>query len=54
MPMALCVYSRLQTILTDNPATIDDFIDVIMKDHRKYIRWYPANRFQSIKLLLTH
>ena len=20
-------------------ATIDDFIDVIMKDHRKYIRW---------------
>lgn len=22
-----------------NLATIDDFIDVIMKDHRKYIRW---------------
>jgi len=21
------------------PATIDDFIDVVMKDHRKYIRW---------------
>lgn len=20
-------------------ATVDDFIDVIMKDHRKYIRW---------------
>jgi hypothetical protein len=25
-------------ILIDT-ATIDDFIDVIMKDHRKYIRW---------------
>lgn len=22
-----------------SPATVDDFIDVIMKDHRKYIRW---------------
>lgn len=21
-------------------ATVDDFIDVIMKDHRKYIKWY--------------
>ena len=21
-------------------ATVDDLIDVIMKDHRKYIRWY--------------
>ena len=20
-------------------ATVDDFIDVIMKDHRKYIKW---------------
>jgi ribosome-interacting GTPase 1 len=26
-------------ILTSIPATIDDFIDVIMKDHRKYIPW---------------
>ena len=27
------------------PATIDDFIDVIMKDHRKYIRWLaPLSR----------
>lgn len=32
--------SRLQRMHTDSfPATIDDFIDVIMKDHRKYIRW---------------
>lgn len=25
-------------------ATVDDFIDVIMKDHRKYIKWYPSDR----------
>lgn len=24
---------------SDSAATVDDFIDVIMKDHRKYIRW---------------
>jgi hypothetical protein len=49
--MALCVYSRLQTILTDNPATIDDFIDVIMKDHRKYIRClYVYNKIDSVSL----
>lgn len=30
------------------PATIDDFIDVIMKDHRKYIRWLaPLSRSLS-------
>lgn len=23
----------------DSAATVDDLIDVIMKDHRKYIRW---------------
>lgn len=23
-------------------ATVDDFIDVIMKDHRKYIKWYVS------------
>lgn len=23
----------------DSSATVDDFIDVIMKDHRKYIKW---------------
>lgn len=25
-------------------ATVDDFIDVIMKDHRKYIKWYLPER----------
>lgn len=30
---------RLSLIADINLATIDDFIDVIMKDHRKYIRW---------------
>ncbi len=25
--------------LDDKLATVDDFIDVIMKDHRKYIKW---------------
>ncbi len=25
--------------LDDELATVDDFIDVIMKDHRKYIKW---------------
>lgn len=26
--------------LMNRAATVDDFIDVIMKDHRKYIKWY--------------
>lgn len=25
-------------------ATVDDFIDVIMKDHRKYIKWCASDR----------
>lgn len=29
----------MSLIANINLATIDDFIDVIMKDHRKYIRW---------------
>ena len=29
-PSLHCLYSA---------ATVDDFIDVIMKDHRKYIKW---------------
>ncbi len=24
-------------------ATVDDFIDVIMKDHRKYIKWWECS-----------
>jgi len=39
-----CLHRTLEAscfyILTYNqPATVDDIIDVIMKDHRKYIRW---------------
>jgi len=29
--------------LDDELATVDDFIDVIMKDHRKYIKWYVSS-----------
>ena len=29
-----------ETHKTVHIATVDDFIDVIMKDHRKYIKWY--------------
>ena len=33
------------------PATVDDFIDVIMKDHRKYIKClYVYNKIDSISL----
>lgn len=28
-----------EVLVRDENATVDDFIDVIMKDHRKYIRW---------------
>ena len=40
-PTSPVSFSRLDHhhILTSIPATIDDFIDVIMKDHRKYIPW---------------
>lgn len=31
MPSLHCLYIT---------ATVDDFIDVIMKDHRKYIKWW--------------
>lgn len=30
-------------------ATVDDFIDVIMKDHRKYIKWYLPERERDCK-----
>ncbi|KAL8863420.1 MAG: hypothetical protein Q9178_000101 [Gyalolechia marmorata] len=29
-----------EVLVRDENATVDDFIDVIMKDHRKYIKWY--------------
>jgi ribosome-interacting GTPase 1 len=28
-----------EVLVRDDQATVDDLIDVIMKDHRKYIRW---------------
>ena len=31
-------------------ATVDDFIDVIMKDHRKYIKWYILPTSQPLAL----
>ena len=33
-------------------ATVDDFIDVIMKDHRKYIRWYDVRKHVQFPLLI--
>jgi uncharacterized protein len=34
-------------------ATIDDFIDVIMKDHRKYIRWLVTVTGQQRSRLMS-
>ncbi|KAJ5833709.1 hypothetical protein N7474_002020 [Penicillium riverlandense] len=51
--MSLPIWLLSQTlILTMFPAaTIDDFIDVIMKDHRKYIRClYVYNKIDSVSL----
>jgi ribosome-interacting GTPase 1 len=31
-----------EVLIRDDDATVDDLIDVIMKDHRKYIRWYGS------------
>jgi uncharacterized protein len=32
---------KIKASSTNNhQATVDDFIDVIMKDHRKYIKWF--------------
>lgn len=43
--MTNCILKHIAT------ATIDDFIDVIMKDHRKYIRClYVYNKIDSISL----
>ncbi|CAG8919104.1 unnamed protein product [Penicillium salamii] len=40
-----------EVLVRDENATIDDFIDVIMKDHRKYIRClYVYNKVDSIGL----
>lgn len=40
-----------EVLVRDEYATVDDFIDVIMKDHRKYIRClYVYNKIDSVSL----
>ncbi|KAI9807307.1 MAG: Ribosome-interacting GTPase 2 [Piccolia ochrophora] len=40
-----------EVLVRDENATIDDFIDVIMKDHRKYIKClYVYNKIDSVSL----
>lgn len=40
-----------EVLVRDENATIDDFIDVIMKDHRKYIRClYVYNKIDGVSL----
>ncbi|KAK3060075.1 Ribosome-interacting GTPase 2 [Coniosporium uncinatum] len=40
-----------EVLVRDENATVDDFIDVIMKDHRKYIKClYVYNKIDSISL----
>lgn len=38
-----------RNVTNSQTATIDDFIDVIMKDHRKYIRWYGLSSPPTLK-----
>ncbi|PMB68738.1 Ribosome-interacting GTPase 2 [Beauveria bassiana] len=40
-----------EVLVRDDEATVDDFIDVIMKDHRKYINClYVYNKIDSVSL----
>ncbi|KAJ5223555.1 Ribosome-interacting GTPase 2 [Penicillium chermesinum] len=40
-----------EVLVRDENATVDDFIDVVMKDHRKYIRClYVYNKIDSVSL----
>lgn len=40
-----------EVLVRDENATVDDFIDVIMKDHRKYIKClYVYNKIDSVSL----
>ena len=40
-----------EVLVRDENATVDDFIDTIMKDHRKYIKClYVDNKIDSIGL----
>lgn len=43
--------SSIKNKLT-NLATVDDFIDVIMAPHRRYIKWYSPHTFSPSPLLL--
>ena len=40
-----------EVLIRDDEATVDDLIDVIMKDHRKYIKClYVYNKIDSVSL----
>ena len=40
-----------EVLVRDEDATVDDFIDVIMKDHRKYVKClYVYNKIDSVSL----
>ena len=40
-----------EVLVRDENVTVDDFIDVIMKDHRKYIKClYVYNKIDSVSL----
>lgn len=40
-----------EVLVRDENATVDDFIDVIMKDHRKYVRClYVYNKIDAVSL----
>lgn len=42
---------NVEVLVRDENATVDDFIDVIMKDHRKYIKClYVYNKIDSVSL----
>ncbi|KAF2263843.1 GTP-binding protein [Lojkania enalia] len=42
---------NVEVLIRDENATVDDFIDTIMKDHRKYIRClYVYNKIDSVSL----
>lgn len=38
-PFLILTPDEIVSLTFDFTATVDDLIDVIMKDHRKYIRW---------------
>ena len=45
-----------EVLVRDENATVEDFIDVIMKDHRKYIQWCASTvlrDFSSLSSLMS-